>query len=103
MRKFRYFKTAHETSLIHSIYRRPNYYPGLWTIFAMLGASVLITIYLRFTLGGSSEYRETIVMHDRSAMENTELPTTLVGEDDDDDKKKAAESGRVTVLTREAV
>jgi hypothetical protein len=69
----------------------------------MLGASVLITIYLRYTLGGSSEYRETIVMHDRSAMENTELPTTLIGDNDEDDKKKAEDSGRITVLTREAV
>ncbi|KAK8858402.1 hypothetical protein IAR55_002629 [Kwoniella newhampshirensis] len=35
----------------------PHYYPGLWTLFAMLGASVAITSFLWFRLGGSSEYR----------------------------------------------
>ncbi|WVF71801.1 hypothetical protein IAT40_006609 [Kwoniella sp. CBS 6097] len=37
----------------------PHYYPGLWTLFAMLGASVLLTGFLWHTLGSSSEYRMT--------------------------------------------
>lgn len=32
-------------------------FPGLWTLFAMLGASCFITGFLWYKLGGSSEYR----------------------------------------------
>lgn len=34
-------------------------YPGLWTLFAMLGASVFMTAFLWWKLGSSSEYRGT--------------------------------------------
>ncbi|WVQ99099.1 hypothetical protein IAU59_006231 [Kwoniella sp. CBS 9459] len=35
----------------------PHYYPGLWTLFAMLGATVFIIMLLWYKLGSSSEYR----------------------------------------------
>lgn len=35
----------------------PRYYPGLWTLFAMLAAACAITGGLWYKLGGSSEYR----------------------------------------------
>lgn len=35
----------------------PRYYPGLWTLFAMLAAACAITGVLWYKLGGSSEYR----------------------------------------------
>ncbi len=35
----------------------PHYYPGLWTLFAMLGAAALIVGFLWYMLGSSSEYR----------------------------------------------
>ncbi|WVQ83899.1 hypothetical protein IAT38_006043 [Cryptococcus sp. DSM 104549] len=35
----------------------PHYYPGLWTLFAMLACSVFITVFLWYKLGASSEYR----------------------------------------------
>ncbi|WWD00945.1 hypothetical protein V866_007883 [Kwoniella sp. B9012] len=35
----------------------PHYYPGLWTLFAMLGTAVLLTGVLWYKLGSSSEYR----------------------------------------------
>lgn len=34
-------------------------FPGLWTLFAMLGTSVLMTGFLWWRLGSSSEYRGT--------------------------------------------
>lgn len=67
----------------------------------MLGASVLITVYLRFKLGGSSEYRENIVVTESSMGQDGELPTELAG--DDDTEKKASEAVKVSVLTKEAV
>jgi hypothetical protein len=67
----------------------------------MLGASVLITVYLRFKLGGSSEYRENIVVTESSTGEDAELPTELAGDEDMD--KKASEAVKVSVLTKEAV
>lgn len=36
-------------------------YPGLWTLFAMLGASCLVMALLWYKLGGSSEYRGSVV------------------------------------------
>jgi len=35
----------------------PRYYPGLWTLFAMLGTAAVIVCYLWYRLGSSSEYR----------------------------------------------
>lgn len=35
----------------------PRYYPGLWTLFAMLGTAAALVCYLWYRLGGSSEYR----------------------------------------------
>jgi hypothetical protein len=67
----------------------------------MLGASVLITVYLRFKLGGSSEYRENIVVTESSRKQDAELPTELAGDEDMD--KKAGEAAKVSVLTKEAV
>ena len=70
----------------------------------MLGASVLITTYLRFKLGGSSEYRENIVVIENTGEQDAELPTVLAEDEDGDEKKaKAADSSKVTVLTKEAV
>jgi hypothetical protein len=67
----------------------------------MLSASVLITTYLRFKLGGSSEYRENIVVTDSTPQQDAELPTELAGDDDTD--KKAGDATKVSVLTKEAV
>ncbi|WRT67568.1 uncharacterized protein IL334_004540 [Kwoniella shivajii] len=38
----------------------PHYYPGLWTLFAMLGASIVLTGGLWYKLGSSSEYRDRL-------------------------------------------
>lgn len=35
----------------------PRYYPGLWTLFAMLGTAAVLVGYLWYRLGSSSEYR----------------------------------------------
>jgi len=35
----------------------PRYYPGLWTLFAMLGTAAVLVCYLWYRLGSSSEYR----------------------------------------------
>jgi hypothetical protein len=65
----------------------------------MLGASVLITFYLRFKLGGSSEYRNVIVQDTPvRGDDDGELPLELSGEGDD---KKGEEDSKISVSVKQ--
>lgn len=65
----------------------------------MLGASVFITLYLRYKLGGSSEYRNVTIENPPVRGDDSELPLELDGEDMD---KKAGDRTKVSVLAKES-
>ncbi|KAI9632137.1 major facilitator superfamily transporter [Dioszegia hungarica] len=50
----------------------PRYFPGLWTLFAMLGAAGCIVGLLWYKLGGSSEYRGSTIETVPAAAESAE-------------------------------
>ena len=66
----------------------------------MLGASVFITLYLRYKLGGSSEYRNVTIVDASVRGDDSELPLELDGEDVD---KKGEGKTKVSVLAKESV
>lgn len=60
----------------------PHYYPGLWTLFAMLGAAALIVAFLWYKLGSSSEYRGGLDEEVEPQPEDPEAGVKKTGDED---------------------
>ena len=60
----------------------PHYYPGLWTLFAMLGAAALIVAFLWYKLGSSSEYRGGLDEEVEAQPEDPEAGVKKAGDED---------------------
>lgn len=58
-------------------------FPGLWTLFAFLAGSCLITCFLWYKLGGSSEYVGD------STIERSEIPAVAATAGDEKDVLRA--------------
>lgn len=64
----------------------PNYFPGLWTLFAMLVVSAFMTCFLWWKIGSSSEYRGT------GSVERFEQFAEVQENNDGDEKTKVLEA-----------
>lgn len=59
----------------------PRYYPGLWTLFAMLAAACAVTGCLWYKLGGSSEYRGQAIEEEEDVQaEEADVEKKTMGE-----------------------